>query len=82
MREPKRHVVKSHPKPFAAVVAGLKKHETRVADRDYQVGDTLVLSEWIEEEQRFTGQTHEVLITFITPPGTWGPSRRLVRAEH
>ncbi len=71
-RAPKRHVVKSHPDSFAAVLRGDKKHEVRRADRDYKVGDRLLISEWLQQSQEFTGFTYEAMISFITPPGVWG----------
>jgi hypothetical protein len=43
----KRHELKCQPADFRAVLAGTKTHEARLNDRHYQVGDLLVLREWV-----------------------------------
>lgn len=40
------HDLKVHPIPFLELVAGLKNFEYRKNDRDYKVGDKLVLREY------------------------------------
>ncbi len=40
------HNLKSWPGTFDAVASGVKTHEIRKADRDFKVGDLVVLSEW------------------------------------
>ncbi|MFB2830609.1 ASCH/PUA domain-containing protein [Aeromonas jandaei] len=58
------HELKIKPEYFAAVVSGDKTFEIRNnADRNFQVGDTLLLWEW---DGGFTGQTVERTVSYIT----------------
>ena len=70
------HELKCWPEPFAAVLDGSKSHEVRKFDRDYKVGDVLVLREWRRDlpgpggaAGNFTGRAIRVGITHVTPPG-------------
>jgi ASC-1-like (ASCH) protein len=57
------HELKILPEYFDAVVNGRKRFEIRKNDRDYQVGDLLILNEW---DNGFTGDLYKVKITYIT----------------
>ncbi|HHQ4697421.1 TPA: ASCH/PUA domain-containing protein [Aeromonas veronii] len=58
------HELKIKPEYFAAVVSGDKTFEIRNnADRNFKVGDTLLLWEW---DEGFTGQTAERTVSYIT----------------
>jgi len=58
------HELKIKPEYFAAVVSGDKTFEIRNnADRNFQVGDTLLLWGW---DGGFTGQTVERVVSYIT----------------
>lgn len=87
-RPPIEHDLKCWPDPFAAIVRGEKTHEIRKNDRDYHVGDTLLLREWmqtgtrvtergprgftIETIGKYTGRETRSLVTHLTPGGQWG----------
>lgn len=69
---PRTHHVKADPKPFELVRAGLKPYEVRVFDRDYRVGDVLVLQEFVRERMAYTGRWIRAHVTAITRPGEYG----------
>jgi ASC-1-like (ASCH) protein len=60
------HKLKIQPQYFEAVFSGEKSFEIRKNDRNFQVGDTLLLQEFIPETQSYTGQFVERKITYIT----------------
>lgn len=49
------HVLKTWPEYFRQVRSGVKKFEIRLNDRNFQVGDTLLLEEYLPEECVYTG---------------------------
>lgn len=69
------HELKTDHEPFEAVFSGAKTHEIRSgADRDFKVGDTLILREtrYSHDEMRvdgrpleYTGRTVERIVTHI-----------------
>lgn len=69
---PRTHRLKTDPLPFAEIIAGRKLYEVRPFDRDYHVGDTLVLLEFDREMSRYSGRKVSVIVTTITAPGTYG----------
>lgn len=50
------HILKTHPDPFQAIWNGVKRAEFRKNDRDFTVGDTLYLREFIPDSSRYTGR--------------------------
>lgn len=72
------HQLKTWPEPFQAVVDGRKKHEVRVDDRGFSVGDILILCEWDPSPCRsglphgYTGKDCRAKVTYITPGGRFG----------
>ena len=61
-----RHDVKSWPNFFASIIDGSRTHELRRNDRDYQVGDLMVLREFDPIGGRHTGRSATVEITSMT----------------
>jgi hypothetical protein len=57
------HSLKIAPKYFEKVLSKEKTFEFRYNDRNYRVGDTLVLKEY--DKQEFTGREISVQITYI-----------------
>lgn len=54
------------------VKSGAKPFEVRRNDRDYQVGDTVVLHEWNPGSERYTGRKLDRRITYILAGGQFG----------
>lgn len=61
------HDLKTLAPYFAAVVSGEKTFEVRKNDRDFHVGDFLMLNEIevIQETQRYTGRYCVVRVTYV-----------------
>lgn len=85
------HKLKILPKWFEDVVAGRKQFEIRKNDRNFQVGDEILLQEW--EDGHYTGREILKTIGYICfGDGTFGlsegycilgmePSKKLIRCE-
>ena len=68
--DPRSHRLKTHPEPFAAALAGHKRHSIRRDDRGYQVGDVVVMVEWDPFARAFTGrEAGPFAITSLTRNG-------------
>lgn len=65
------HELKIWPGQFEHVVAGFKRHEVRVFDRDFAVGDLLWLKEWCSQ-RGYSGREAMARVLHITQPGTFG----------
>ncbi len=60
------HKLKTWPTFFAAVERGIKTFEVRKNDRNFQVGDTLLLEEWNPETRSYTGFGLLRTVSYIT----------------
>jgi hypothetical protein len=60
------HLLKSWPKFFEPISTGIRTHELRRNDRNYQVGDHLELHEFDPTTGAYTGRVSRVLITSMT----------------
>lgn len=71
------HELKTWPEYFEEVWADTKGFELRKDDRNFQVGDTLVLREWKPVSEKYTGREVPVTVTYILKdfpgiePGYW-----------
>ncbi len=52
----KSHIIKCWPQHFVPLITRQKTFEIRVNDRDYQVGDTLIIKEFDPDTQKETGK--------------------------
>lgn len=59
------HNLKTWPEYYQAVCKGEKTFEIRKNDRDFKVGDTLILKEYNPEKQCYTGDNIRVEVTYI-----------------
>ena len=66
------HVLKTWPEHFEAIVSGRKRCEVRFNDRDYRVGDSLILKEWNPLDQSYTGRIVKKYISHILHGGEFG----------
>lgn len=66
------HNLKTWPEYFAAVRSGKKRFEIRRNDRDFAVGDILVLREFNPGSGAYTDQTEERQVTFMLSGGQFG----------
>lgn len=57
------HSLKILPEYYDAVHTGLKQFEIRFNDRDFHVGDFIILREWNGE--KYTGRAIRCLVTYI-----------------
>lgn len=76
------HELKVWPEYFNAARKGEKPFEVRLNDRDYAVGDVLVLKEWNPwigiggEPFGYTGREIRRRVTYVLPGGQFGISPR------
>jgi ASC-1-like (ASCH) protein len=64
------HQMKSWTQFFQAIKNGTKKHDLRRMDRDFKVGDMIILHEYDQFKGEYTGEQLDVKITFITSEDT------------
>lgn len=65
-REPKIHHLKIYPEYYQAVFMGHKSFEIRsILDRDFQVGDYVILKEYDKDSQTYTGRELVRNISYI-----------------
>ena len=57
------HELKIHPTFFKDVVSGHKTFELRKNDRDYKLGDALLLREW--DNEKYTGHHALMYVCYI-----------------
>lgn len=72
------HELKIWPEHFDAVAKDKKKFEVRKNDRDFKVGDTLILWEWNPESKSYTGWKISRKITYILEGGQFGIEKGFV----
>jgi hypothetical protein len=61
------HVLKTHPRFFAALRDGTKTFEIRFDDRAFAVGDVLHLVEWDPATQKYSGRSERRVVSYVLP---------------
>jgi len=59
------HELKTWPKYFSMVELGLKTFELRKEDRGFELGDTLVLKEYLPYAKKYTGNELRVIVICV-----------------
>ncbi len=63
-----QHELKTWPEYYQKIITGEKRFEFRYNDRNFQVGDTLLLKEWDNTTKYYNGREVEVKVTYIFKP--------------
>ncbi len=71
------HELKTWPVVFQEVIDGVRTHDVRLNDRNYAVGDTLILREFNPASSRYTGRSTVVSLPSITPGGAFGVPKEM-----
>lgn len=65
MSEPKIHVLKIWPIYYEAVLEGRKRFEIRRNDRDFKVGDCMVVQEFDPVTETYAGEMQTLVVTYM-----------------
>lgn len=60
------HELKCWPKFFDASWAGHKPFEIRIDDRDYRIGDSVILREYDPESKKYSGREIDGTIRYVS----------------
>jgi ASC-1-like (ASCH) protein len=66
------HNLKTWPEYFRSVWDGSKTFEVRKSDRNFKVGDSMILQEWDPSLKEYTGRSVHTTITYILNGGNFG----------
>jgi hypothetical protein len=66
------HNLKTWPEYFVAVLIGTKTFEIRKNDRDFNVGDELVLQEYEPTNDMYSGRSVKRTVTYVLNGGSFG----------
>lgn len=66
----KRHKCKSWTYFYDAIALGIKTHDLRNNDRNFEVGDVVTLQRYDQVAGVYTGEEQDVIVTYITSSAT------------
>lgn len=61
----KSHTLKTHIEYYEKVVSGEKPWELRFNDRNFEIGDQLILQEFDPKTEEFTGRSTSRIVEYI-----------------
>ena len=67
-----KHILKTWIGYWEDVVKGIKKFEIRKNDRGFKSNDVLVLQEWDNHTEEYTGRELEIMVDYILEGGQFG----------
>jgi hypothetical protein len=73
-----KHELKCWPEYFTEIQKRSKTFEIRRNDREFALGDTLILKEWIPDKQCFSGKFVERKVTYVFPEGHFGLDKKYI----
>lgn len=68
----KNHHLKTWPEFFEPIQLGEKKFEVRKNDRDFMIGDILILEEYDPETETYTGRIMKRTVSYTLLGGQFG----------
>ena len=74
----KWHELKTWPKAFNSSLSGAKMFEFRVDDRNFEVGDFVLLREWSPQIEEYTGRVVSRRITYILKGRQFGLPENMI----
>lgn len=66
------HELKTWPEFYELCLSGKKSFEYRKADRDFKVGDLLLLKEWNPKTEEYTGRERHFCVKYVLAGGSMG----------
>ena len=72
MKKTNTHELKTWPEYFNELLSGNKTFEVRKNDRDFKIGDILLLNEYDPENNKYTGRQTGFTISYILNGGNFG----------
>lgn len=68
----KIHELRIYKEYFTLVKSGVKQFEVRLNDREFEIGDELILKEWDKENLVYTGRFLHRKVDYLLKGGQFG----------
>ena len=60
------HELKSWPAHFSEIITLIRRFDTRLNDRDFKQGDSVLFREWNPDTKEYTGREAKTVIAFVS----------------